>query len=321
MSICVEHIDFSQLVTEITATYRGRFAPTPSGPLHLGSLLTALASWLTARQAQGQWLLRIDDLDGPRCVEGAEEMILLQLQAHGLYWDGAPVRQTVHETEYRSALAQLDAGIWLYACTCTRAQLTATSLPGPDGPVYSGRCRHSSPAPGGARTLRFRVPDGSVSWLDEVQGWVQRQAPVESGDFVVRRADGQIGYHLACALDEQRMGITEVVRGADLLGSTVHQLQVMRALNLPAPRYAHVPVLLAADGRKLSKQNGAAALSIDQPAVAQQLLCCLRALQLSPAPELARADAKTILDWALSQWNRVAMSRSMGLANATATLP
>lgn len=308
-------------MTEITATYRGRFAPTPSGPLHLGSLLTALASWLTARQAQGQWLLRIDDLDGPRCVAGAEEMILRQLQAHGLYWDGMPVRQTAHETEYRSALAQLDAQGLLYPCTCTRAALAANSLRGPDAAVYAGSCRHALAKPDVPHTLRLCVPEGTTAWLDGVQGPVQRQTATESGDFVVCRADGQIGYHLACALDEQRMGITEVVRGADLLGSTVHQLQVMRALQLSAPRYAHVPVLLAADGRKLSKQNGAMALSIDQPAVAQQLLFCLRALQLAPAPELARADTKTILDWALSQWNRAAMRRSMGLTSTAASLP
>lgn len=286
-----------------TPLYRGRFAPTPSGPLHLGSLFTALASWLAARQAGGEWHLRIDDLDRPRCVRGAENQILHQLEAHGLHWDGTPVRQSMHEAEYLATLLQLDAQGWLYPCECTRAMLAASSRPGPDGPIYAGTCRQGITSKETAPALRLRVPDGELQWQDGIQGLIRRQLPTESGDFVLRRADGQIGYHLACALDEMRMGITAVVRGADLLGSTVHQRVLLQALGHQAPDYAHVPVLLATDGRKLSKQNGAAALETSPAAVARQLLRCLQAMQLNPPAALQQESASVILQWALSCWD------------------
>lgn len=287
-----------------TPFHRGRFAPTPSGPLHLGSLFTALASWLAARQAGGEWQLRIDDLDRPRVVPGAEAAILRQLEAHGLHWDGPLVHQSAHEVEYRAVLAQLDADGWLYACTCTRATLAATSLAGPDGPVYAGTCRRLAAVPAHQpAALRLRIPDGSLHWQDGVQGLVHRSLPEDAGDCVLRRADGQVGYHLACALDEVRMGITEVLRGADLLGATVHHIALLGVLGHPAPRYAHVPVLLAGDGRKLSKQNGTAALDTSTAAVSRQLLFCLQAMRLSPPPELAGAKAEAILQWAVPRWN------------------
>lgn len=291
-------------MTPITPNYRGRFAPTPSGPLHLGSLFTALASWLAARQAGGEWRLRIDDLDQPRVVAGAEAVIQQQLEAHGLHWDGPVVRQSAHEAEYRAALAELDAGGMLYPCTCTRATLAASSLTGPDGPVYAGTCRAlAAPPAHRPAALRLRIPDGPLHWQDGVQGLVQRALPQDAGDCVLRRADGQVGYHLACALDERRMGITEVLRGADLRGATVHHMALLRVLGHPAPRYAHVPVLLAADGRKLSKQNGAAAIATDAAAVGAQLLFCLHAMQLQPPPALAHEPASRILQWAIPLWN------------------
>lgn len=303
------------IVTAPIAGYRGRFAPTPSGPLHLGSLFTALASWLSARQAGGEWWLRIDDLDRPRCVAGAETLILQQLEAHGLHWDGTPVRQSEHEEDYRAALRQLDAQQRLYACTCTRATLALSTLPGPDGPIYPGSCRGHPPAGDTAHALRFQVQDGVLQWLDGIQGRIGRALPQEAGDFVVCRADGQIGYHLACALDEQRMGITEVVRGADLLGATVQQLQVLHALQLTPPRYAHVPVLLASDGhRKLSKQNGAAPIATDARAAGQQLYWCLAAMRLEPPAPLLRASVQEILQWAVQHWQRRQLSGVLTLA-------
>ena len=290
-------------MTPFTPLYRGRFAPTPSGPLHLGSLFTALASWLAARQAGGEWHLRIDDLDRPRCVAGAEAQILHQLEAHGLHWDGTPVRQSTHEAEYRATLLQLDTQGWLYPCECTRAMLASSSLSGPDGSIYAGTCRDGITPRGAVTALRLRVPDGELQWQDGIQGLIRRRLPIESGDFVLRRADGQIGYHLACALDEIRMGVTSVVRGADLLGSTVHQRVLLQVLGHPAPDYAHVPVLLAHDGRKLSKQNGATALETSPAAVAQQLLRCLQAMQLDPPMALQEESAQVILQWALPHWD------------------
>ena len=284
--------------------YRGRFAPTPSGPLHIGSLFTALASWLSARHADGEWHLRIDDLDGPRCAPGADSMIQQQLEAHGLYWDGAVVYQSTRIEHYRAALATLAQQGQLFACTCTRALLASQSLAGPDGPVYAGTCRQNTVSSVPARqALRFRVEDGPWSWTDAIHGSITRIRPHECGDFVVRRADGQIGYHLACALDEHDMGITDVVRGDDLLGSTTQQLQLMQALGLASPRYAHVPVIIAADGRKLSKQNGAASLLTHAEAVRHQLRLCLERLGLNPPAELTAHSVPELLQWAQSAWN------------------
>lgn len=291
-------------MTAITPPYRGRFAPTPSGPLHRGSLLTALASWLAARQSGGEWWLRIDDLDRPRCVQGAEATIQRQLEAHGLHWDGTPVRQTDHEAEYLAALHRLEQEGLLYPCACTRAVLTVAARSGPDGPIYPGTCRTRPPAAQLAvNALRLKVPDGTVRWDDGMQGAISRCFPAEAGDFFVRRADRQVGYHLACALDERRMGITEVVRGADLLGSTVQQLALMQALQLSPPRYAHLPVLLGAEGRKLSKQNGAAALQTDPASVHQQLAQGLQQLGMPVPVELHGAPSATLLEWAIPYWN------------------
>ncbi len=288
-------------MTATNPPYRGRFAPTPSGPLHLGSLHTALASWLAARRAGGSWQLRIDDLDRPRCVPGAQDHILRQLEAHGLTWDGAVVLQSTHEAEYRAALQALAERDLVYACDCTRAVLAETQQPGPDGPIYTGTCRERALPLGTRSALRFRTASGEVGWQDNARGAVRRRIPGEAGDFVVRRADGQIAYHLACTMDEHRMQITEVVRGDDLLGSTVHQLQLFAALGFAAPRYTHVPVLIADDGRKLSKQNGAPAIGCDREAAQRQLFAGLQSLRLAPPAALRQEPVATLLRWALQQ--------------------
>lgn len=245
--------------------YRGRFAPTPSGALHEGSLLIALDGWLRARRAGGEWLLRFDDLDRARCPAGADSTIQRQLEAHGLHWDGVAVYQSQHVAEYSHALQCLLREGRLYPCRCTRAELSRIQLPGPEGPVYPGRCREGLPIAPGSETafaLRFRLSAEAMHFCDQVLGPVHRKAE-QLGDFLVRRADGQIAYQLASAVDETRMGISEVVRGADLLGSSFWQQALMRALDAPCPAYLHLPLLLDADGRKLSKQNGAPAARIE----------------------------------------------------------
>ncbi len=281
-------------------TYRGRFAPTPSGPLHMGSLLTALASWLDARAMRGRWLLRIDDLDRPRCNAAAASEILRQLEAHGLTWDEAPRRQSAHIQEYDDAIARLRNAGALYACQCTRARLVLASLRGADGPVYAGTCRDAGFTVDFAAALRFRLADGETAFDDRIQGVVRRANHSDIGDFAVCRSDGIRGYHLACAVDEHAQRVTNVVRGADLIPSTLCQLHVLRALGYDAPSYAHVPVITDRAGRKLSKQNHARPL--DARKAAGNLIECLAMLEQSPPPSLAREKVEEIMDWAVKNW-------------------
>lgn len=292
----------------VISSYRGRFAPTPSGPLHLGSLLTALASYLQSRQQAGAWLLRIDDLDQPRCPPGIADRILRQLEAHALLWDEAPRYQSAHVGEYRAALEQLNPQGRLYSCGCTRAELKAQAQPGPDGPVYPGTCRAAGRA---AASLRLRVDAGTVCLEDGWQGRQCREADTEIGDIALRRADGQIAYPLACVVDERAQRISEVVRGIDLLGSTFQQRCVQDALGLAPPVYRHLPVLVDARGRKLSKQNHAAPL--DDGVAGSNLRSCL-ALLNQAAPPADCVDPESLLRWATTRWDAAKVPRTAQIA-------
>lgn len=282
--------------------HRGRFAPTPSGPLHLGSLLTALASYLQAKSKGGVWLLRMDDLDGPRCMPGAADQIRRQLEGHGLLWDESIRWQSQHVEEYRTALQSLERSGRVYPCSCTRARLEVTSLAGPDGPVYPGTCRAGAKSDRNTN-LRLRVDDDEFGFEDGWQGAQRRNLLHDVGDFVVRRADGVIGYQLACAVDESTQGITEVTRGADLLGSTIRQLVVMEALRIEPPDYRHLPVLIDSEGRKLSKQNHAAPVQIQHAAA--NLLQCLRYLNQLVPQESSTSSPQMLVEWAVANWDPV----------------
>ncbi len=243
--------------------YRGRFAPTPSGPLHFGSLVAALASYLDARAHDGEWLLRIEDVDPPRVVKGAAAGILHTLAAHGFESDGEVIHQSRCGEAYLEALARLrDQGL-IYPCTCSRKRISDQSLPGVDGFVYPGCCRDRNPAAEGA--LRFRLAAQRVRFEDRLLGQVACDVERECGDFVLRRVDGLITYQLAVVVDDARQGITHVVRGADLLTSTPRQIVLQQALGYPTPTYLHLPVVLDPHGCKLSKQTKAAALRDDDP--------------------------------------------------------
>lgn len=280
---------------------RGRFAPTPSGPLHAGSLLAALASWLDVRTREGIWLVRFDDLDIARCPPGQAGVILRQLEAHGLEWDGVPIHESQFHDRYAQALEKLRTAGLLYRCDCTRAVLHRSEHHGPDGPVYDGRCRNRPPGSTGPRSaLRLRAGSGKLHFDDGIQGALSRDIETEIGDFIVCRSDGIYGYQLACAVDEAELHITHVVRGADLIGSTFRQRIVQHALGLAPPRYAHVPLLLDADGNKLSKQNHASTLDASFPG--RNLYTALGRLNQRPEPWLAREPPATILDWALAHW-------------------
>lgn len=235
--------------------YVGRFAPSPTGPLHLGSLFAAVGSWLDARSAGGRWLLRIEDLDPPREVPGAAEAIVRSLEVHGLTWDGPVLHQSTRLEAYREALAQLERDGRLFRCRCTRRRVRAL------GGVYDGRCRGRGMAPADApHAVRLRVPAETIGFRDRLRGPFAQDLAREVGDFVLVRRDGLVAYQLAVVVDDGAQGVTDVVRGADLLDSTPRQLLLQRLLGLPEPRYLHLPLLLGPDGSKLSKQTGAPGL-------------------------------------------------------------
>lgn len=249
--------------------YRGRFAPSPTGPLHAGSLVAALASWLDARAHGGQWLVRIEDVDGPRCPPGTDAVILGQLAALGLAPDEPPVWQSRRSDRYQAALDRLVAAGQAFGCACTRAEIAAAHerAMGPRAKhgelIYPGTCRHGTNGRP-VRAWRFRA-EGRIDWQDRRLGAQSQDLEAEVGDFVLQRADGLWAYQLAVVVDDAEQGITDVVRGEDLADNTPRQIALQRALGLPTPRYLHTPLVLAADGHKLSKQNGAAALDLGDP--------------------------------------------------------
>jgi glutamyl-Q tRNA(Asp) synthetase len=267
-----------------SSTYRGRFAPSPTGPLHAGSLVAAVASFLDARAHGGVWLLRMEDIDEARALPDAAQAIMQCLQAHGMQWDGKPVWQSRRKALYQAAFEQL--GDAVYPCGCSRREIADSRMGvASDGAaVYPGTCRNGL-APGRiARAWRVRVPDKVIVFNDRWVGPVRQRLATEVGDFVLKRADGYWAYQLAVVVDDGDCGITDVVRGADLLDSTARQIYLQGLLGLPTPRYMHVPVLTNERGEKLSKQTGAAALDISRPL--DGLMNATRFLQLSlPRPQ------------------------------------
>ena len=254
----------------MTAAYIGRFAPSPTGPLHAGSLVAALASWLDARSHHGRWLVRIEDVDQPRCVAGAAELILSQLAACGLHPDEPPLYQSTRSAPYASALADLLQHGLAYPCGCTRKEIDEIAAPHErhQERIYPGTCRDGLNGKA-ARAVRLRTEGhASITWFDRKLGPQVQDVAKEVGDFVLQRADGLWAYQLAVVVDDAAQGITHVVRGEDLADNTARQVLLQRALGLPTPHYLHTPLVLAADGHKLSKQNGAMALDVSQPLMA-----------------------------------------------------
>jgi glutamyl-Q tRNA(Asp) synthetase len=238
--------------------YRGRFAPSPTGPLHFGSLVAAVASWLDARASQGQWMVRIEDVDETRTVPGAADAILRSLESMGLEWDGEVVFQSRRKPLYEEALRELALRDATYRCRCSRREVADAARAGAEGAIYPGTCRMLAPGEGEAAATRVHVEPGTLAFTDRLQGPIAQDVACDVGDFVVKRRDGLHAYQLAVVVDDAAQAITDVVRGADLLWSTPRQVALQRLLGLPTPRYLHFPVAADAKGEKLSKQTRAA---------------------------------------------------------------
>ena len=277
----------------------GRFAPSPTGDLHFGSLVAALASYLQARSCDCRWLIRVEDIDPPREVPGSSDRILEELGRFGLCSDEPVLYQSRRAGAYEAALAQLlDRGL-AFECACSRSDLPASG-------IYPGTCRNGLPAGKSPRTVRLKVEDEIIRFTDLIQGTIEENLGESVGDFVIRRADGFAAYQLAVVVDDAFQGITEVVRGADLLDSTARQIHLQRCLGLSQPVYAHRPVAVSADGRKLSKRLGSDPLEKTSPEEA-----LATALQFLGQPCPAGLGVPDALDWALANWRLSAVPRSM----------
>ena len=284
----------------LTPFYRGRFAPSPTGPLHFGSLVAAAGSFLEARTKGGEWLLRMEDVDAPRCPRAAADDILRTLQACGFVWDGEVVWQSRRTDAYATALERLKAAGLVFACACTRKELADSAI-APDGAaIYPGTCRLGPAAGRPARAWRLRVGDARVGFDDAIQGRIDSDLAREVGDFVLLRADGLFAYQLAVAVDDADAGITHVVRGADLLASTARQIFLQQCLDLPTPCYAHLPVAVNVAGEKLSKQTRAAAVDAARPGPA--LFAALEFLGQRPPADLSGASPGELWAWATRHW-------------------
>lgn len=287
----------------------GRFAPSPTGPLHLGSLVAAAGSWLSARQSGARWLVRIEDLDRARVIPGAESEILRSLERYGLLWDGEIVRQSERTSIYEQALDELRTKGRAYDCACSRSDLQpAASAPAAAESVYPGICRDGIPDGRAPRSVRFRVDEGAIRFVDAVHAEVIEDVRRSTGDFVIRRADGLFAYQLAVVVDDAAQNITEVVRGGDLLASTARQIALQQALALPAPAYAHLPLIVNADGSKLGKREGALPL----PSLGRsRLLATLRFVLMVLGIPDAEGDApEEMLQSALPRFDRGRIGRT-----------
>jgi glutamyl-Q tRNA(Asp) synthetase len=291
--------------------YTGRFAPSPTGLLHAGSLVAALASWLDARTHGGQWLVRIEDVDTPRCVPGADQAILKQLAACGLVPDGPVLWQSQRGDAYAAALQSLVNQGWAYPCGCSRKEIeSAQAVARHSAAVYPGTCRNGlNGKPARAWRLNVQAVQAALGlpaithWHDRRLGDQQQNVGQDVGDFVLRRADGLWAYQLAVVVDDAAQGITDVVRGQDLADNTARQIVLQRALGLPTPQYLHTPLVLGADGEKLSKQNGALALDLSDPLAALGQAAQVLGLPAQPAPH-------NFLTQAQASWARLFLSRT-----------
>jgi glutamyl-Q tRNA(Asp) synthetase len=281
--------------------YIGRFAPSPTGPLHFGSLVAAVASYCDARTNHGKWLLRMEDLDRPRTVKGAADTILHQLENFGFEWDEPVLYQSTRDRFYNDALESLKARQLIYPCTCTRKEIADSSTHvGIEGVIYPGTCLHQPIKLHAAVAWRIKTDASKMSFEDAVQGKISQTLNTDIGDFILKRADGLFAYQLAVVVDDAEQGVTNIVRGADLLDSTPRQIYLQQLLRYLQPKYAHIPVVSNSAGEKLSKQTLASPL--DTSKISFNLIQALHFLGQTPPASLANEDKSTIWQWAFSNW-------------------
>jgi glutamyl-Q tRNA(Asp) synthetase len=306
-------IEFSTAITANNSAYKGRFAPSPTGPLHFGSLVTAVGSYLEARSRGGKWLLRIENLDASREVPGASEAILRTIELLGMKWDGEPMYQNQRNAAYEAAIFALESHRLVYPCFCSRREIADSGIRGIEGPVYPGTCR-AGPNKKRTGARRVRTDDTPIEFTDALHGRIRQRLESDIGDFILCRADGVFAYQLAVVVDDAEQGITNVVRGEDLLNSTPRQIYLQRLLGYPTPHYMHLPVVTNARGEKLSKQTCAPPLDISRPI--PQLMMALRFLGQMPPAELAKSSVTTLWEWAITNWKpeAVALRIDMDLA-------
>lgn len=295
--------------------YVGRFAPSPTGPLHFGSLLAAVASYLQAKSRSGLWLLRVEDIDPPRQQEGAIEEILTALERYGFEWDGPVTYQSENAARHHQVVAELQAAGLAYPCSCSRRDL-ATAKQGPLGAIYPGTCRNG--CQGDEFAVRVRTDDAPIEFVDALQGTQCQRLESESGDFVIRRRDGLIAYHLAVVVDDFDQGISEIIRGIDLLDSTPRQIHLQRLLDYRTPAYLHIPVAENAEGQKLSKLTGAPAIPLEK--INRTLVTALKALGQQPPPELAMSSLDEIWIWSIKHWRPAVLADQAAILAAEDTL-
>lgn len=282
------------------SSYCGRFAPSPTGPLHFGSLVAAIGSYLDAKFNRGKWLVRIEDLDWQRTVPGAAKEILYTLEALGMEWDDTVVYQSQRTKIYQDALNELNQLGMIYPCTCSRKEIADSSILGLHGPIYPGTCFKNRLPVNGAHSLRIHTHNHPILFYDFLKGEYSQKLNSEVGDFVLRRADGIYAYQLAVVVDDAAQLISHVVRGADLLDSTPRQIFLQQSLGYYTPQYLHLPVVTNALGEKLSKQTHAAPINLSRALM--QLFLALEFLGQEPPNEIVDGDIASFWQWAIGNW-------------------
>ncbi len=280
---------------------KGRFAPTPSGPAHPGTMLAAVGSYLQAHSSQGEWHIRIDDIDPPREIPGSADSILRTIESYGLHWDGPIVYQSQRHDHYQAALHELQSNNLAYDCGCSRKEIEPLAKIGPNGMIYPGTCRNGLPEGKSARATRLLTENRSITLSDRIQGEYSLNIGQEVGDYIICRADGPYAYHLATVVDDALDGFTEIVRGRDLLGITPQQIYLQLLLGYPTPNYTHLPLFVDNQGKKLCKHSGAKA--VDELAKSDVLKSIFNALGLPVDTEILNGPNEALWTWAIEQWD------------------